>query len=229
MVRRRARIGHADPGQTRACGCGAGFGPWVAGPWSAVRGPAPLPNFSRTRPTCAACWSARSRIPTRWFRGCSPRRRCPPGPVVGAGSSVRPHESLALRKHAVQYREGARFAASSATSTDNFERPNFDPMRGDRTLLAGFRLLLASRYAPENSYARCTGLSTSFLAVRSRRRDPSQPGPSERSSGSSGVSAFVARGGASSGDWWCVCSGGVARYRAPRPARAPFPTPRKLF
>jgi hypothetical protein len=40
-------------------------------------------------------------------------------------------------------------------SGDSFERPNYVPSMEERTLLAGYRRLLASLYAPEAYYRRC--------------------------------------------------------------------------
>jgi radical SAM superfamily enzyme YgiQ (UPF0313 family) len=40
-------------------------------------------------------------------------------------------------------------------SGDSFERPNFVPALGERTLLAGYRRLLAALYSPDAYYRRC--------------------------------------------------------------------------
>ncbi|WP_242342852.1 B12-binding domain-containing radical SAM protein [Anaeromyxobacter terrae] len=42
-----------------------------------------------------------------------------------------------------------------APSGDSFERPNFEPALDERTLLAGYRRLLAALYAPEAYFRRC--------------------------------------------------------------------------
>ena len=42
-----------------------------------------------------------------------------------------------------------------APSGDSFERPNFVPAMDERTLLAGYRRLLAALYSPEGFYRRC--------------------------------------------------------------------------
>jgi radical SAM superfamily enzyme YgiQ (UPF0313 family) len=40
-------------------------------------------------------------------------------------------------------------------SGDSFERPNFEPVMDERTLLAGYRRLLAALYSPEGYFRRC--------------------------------------------------------------------------
>jgi radical SAM superfamily enzyme YgiQ (UPF0313 family) len=42
-----------------------------------------------------------------------------------------------------------------APSGDHFERPNFEPALDERTLLAGYRRLLAALYAPDAYFRRC--------------------------------------------------------------------------
>src|SRR4029077_13311219 len=56
----------------------------------------------------------------------------------------------------------------SDSTGDQFGRPNFDPTLDERTLLEGYRRLMAAIYQPDAFYDRCEALVRDLGAGRAR-------------------------------------------------------------